>query len=280
MIQGASLAQAAARRQKFVTPGGALTFVSTYIGTNKMELLAAGRSPQDIAEGAQGPMAYLVEQAPEAVVEPHFHEVAQFQVFHDGSGQIGTHRLEGVTVHYAGPYSPYGPIAAGAQGVKYLTLRRHWDKGAQWMPGAAPVLRDRVNRKHVTFTSPPLERCADPGKLRGAVSTRVRDPAQDGAGAWMVQAGPGEPIPEVAAIRNARFWYVLAGTVQAEGRELDAGSCLYASESDGPGGLRAGAAGVEMILVQFAAQEASTSRRNSQPVSGSQAMHSPRPTSR
>jgi hypothetical protein len=52
MIQSATLAQAAARRQKFLTPGGALTFVSTYIGTNKMELLAAGRSPDDIAAGA------------------------------------------------------------------------------------------------------------------------------------------------------------------------------------------------------------------------------------
>jgi hypothetical protein len=253
MIQSATLAQAAARRQKFLTPGGALTFVSTYIGTNKMELLAAGRSPEDIAAGSQGPMAYLVEQAPDASVEPHFHEVPQFQIFHDGSGEIGTHHLQGVTVHYAGPYSPYGPIVAGPQGVKYLTLRRSWDRGAQWMPGAAPVLRGMASRRHVTFTSPALERCPDLASLHGPVVTVARDPSQDGVGAWMVQAGPGQQLPQPAAVPCARFWYVLSGMVEVAGQPLDARSCLYASEHEAVGDFRAGPAGAELIVVQFAA---------------------------
>lgn len=120
--------QAAARRGKYVTPGGAVTFVSTYIGTNKMLLLAQGEGAAQPPAGE--PMAYLVEQAPGSTVDPHFHEVDQFQIFVGGSGQIGTHPLEGVTVHYAGPHSPYGPIAAGPDGVQYVTLRRNWDPGA------------------------------------------------------------------------------------------------------------------------------------------------------
>lgn len=253
MILSASRTQAAARRHKFVTPSGATTFVSTYMGTNKMELLAEGRGAQPVAARAQGPMAYLVEQAPDATVEPHFHEVAQFQIFLEGGGEIGTHRLQAVTVHYAGAHSPYGPIAAGPQGVKYLTLRRCWDSGAQWMPGAAPVLRSMGARKHVAFTSPPLERCRELGALQGAASSVVRDPAEDGAGAWMVQAGPGEQLPELAAISNARFWYLLAGTVHAASLELEAGSCLYASEFEALGPLQAGPGGVELVQVQFAA---------------------------
>ena len=93
MLQ-ASLAQALARRQRYVTPGGALTHVSTYIGTNKMELLAQGKTAEQVAmELAEQPMAYLVEQAPEAWVDPHFHEVDQFQLFIGGGGRIGTHPL-------------------------------------------------------------------------------------------------------------------------------------------------------------------------------------------
>ena len=75
-----------------------------------MELLARGG---DLAAGAAGgPMAYLVEQAAGAVVAPHYHQVDQFQLFVGGSGRIGTHALEGVTVHYAGAHSPYGPTPA------------------------------------------------------------------------------------------------------------------------------------------------------------------------
>ena len=50
MLATVSREQALQRRQQYVTPGGALTFVSTYLGTNKMEMLALGRSPEQIAQ--------------------------------------------------------------------------------------------------------------------------------------------------------------------------------------------------------------------------------------
>src|SRR5688572_3605109 len=100
MILKVSSQQAAARRQKYVTPGGATTWVSTYIGTNKMELLAQGKNTEGPGAGAGQPMAYLVEQEAGSTVDPHYHQVDQFQIFVNGSGMIGTHPLEGVTVHY------------------------------------------------------------------------------------------------------------------------------------------------------------------------------------
>lgn len=248
MILTATREQAAARRQKYVTPGGALTFVSTYIGTNKMELLAQGKSPED---AAGGPMAYLVEQAPDATVDPHYHQVDQFQLFVGGSGHIGTHPLEAVTVHYAGPHSPYGPIVAGPQGVQYMTLRRAWDPGAQWMPGAAPALREMPDRKHVTFTSPPLQRAGDLTKLQGSDSIAVMPQQEGGAGAWLLQAGPGATLRGAAGGGNGQFWYVLAGTLQAHDSQLGAGACVYFTGEEDPVQLPAGAAGAEVVQLQF-----------------------------
>jgi len=49
MVTKVSRNQALQRRRQYVTPGGAETFVSTYLGTNKMELLAQGRNAGEIA---------------------------------------------------------------------------------------------------------------------------------------------------------------------------------------------------------------------------------------
>lgn len=241
----ASKQQAAARRHKFVTPGGATTFVSTYIGTNKMELLAQGANVADLSVGPAGPMAYLVEQEANSVVEPHFHEVPQFQLFVGGSGLIGTHRVEGVTIHYAGPHSPYGPIVAGPQGIQYVTLRCNWDRGAQWMPGASAVLRSLPGRKHVAFTSEPLQREA------AARVQPVLDPdSSGGAGAWLMQVDGGQPLPEVPRGKDA-FLYLLSGSASGEGFELAADSCLFSPAREPVGALVAGPRGAEAVCVQF-----------------------------
>jgi hypothetical protein len=252
MVLMASREQAAARRQKYVTPGGATTFVSTYLGTNKMELLAQGTTQEEAAAAAAGqPMAYLVEQAPGDTVDPHYHQVDQFQLFVGGSGHIGTHPLEGVTVHYAAPHSPYGPIVAGADGVQYVTLRRNWDPGAQWMPGAAPALRNMPGRKHATFTSPPLERCADLCSLQGTSSTEVMPGKEGGPGAWIVRAGPNGVLRADPPAGQGRFWYVLAGSLLAQGQEYGSGACFFLPGDEPPFECRAGAGGVELVQVQF-----------------------------
>lgn len=244
--------QAVARRQEFVTPGGATTFISTYIGTNKMELLALGKSPAEAARELAGqPMAYLVEQAPGDTVDPHYHAVEQFQVFIGGTGRIGTHALQGVTVHYAGAHSPYGPIVAGPDGIQYVTLRRDWDPGAQWMPGAAEALRAIPGRRHAAFTSSALRRCHGLEQMSGATTTLIMDPRERGAGAWQVCAGPGAAVRADAAHAGGRFWYVLAGSLLAEGVEYDGGACFHQAPGEAAFECCAGSGGVELVEVQF-----------------------------
>ena len=254
MIVEVSRAQAVARRQKHVTPNGTTTFVNTYMGTNAMELAAQGMPKNAVDVGQPYPMAYLVEQAPDCTVEPHYHQVDQFQLFVGGGGHIGTHSLQGVTVHYAGAHSPYGPIVSGPSGVQYVTLRRSWDPGAQWMPGAAAVLRGMPDRKHVACTSQPMERCTEKqlGQLKGTSFTEVIPSTQrNGLGAWLVRAGSGAALREPSAAGNGQFWYVLSGEVQALKSRLGADACIYVSGDEGPVEFSAGAAGVELVVMQF-----------------------------
>lgn len=254
MIYHSSRAEAAARRHEYVTPGGATTFVSTYIGTNKMEGLAQGKTVEQLAAGAVGqPMAYLVEQSPGHTVDAHYHEVEQFQLFVGGGGHIGTHVLDGLTVHYAGPYSPYGPIVAGPQGVQYVTVRRDWDRGAQWMPQAAAALRAMPNRKHITFTSQPLAPCADLLALTGVSETPLLPTAEGGPQAWRVCAGPGAAVRGDPRGSGGQFWYVLAGSLRHDGAMWGAGDCFYLTPDEAPITCLAGEQGLELVRVAFAA---------------------------
>ena len=247
----ASLEQALARRQRYVTPGGALTHVSTYIGTNKMELLAQGKTAEQVAlELADKPMAYLVEQAPEAMVDPHFHEVDQFQLFIAGGGRIGTHKLEGVAVHYAGAHTPYGPIAAGPAGVNYITLRCRWDRGAQWMPGAAQVLRDLPSRRHLAYTTEPIAVGLE--GANGVSLTEMRAQEQHVGGAACGLAAAGEFIQADAAACAGQFWYLLAGSLLGpDGREQGAGSCVYFAPEEAASRWQAGPAGAQWLQLRF-----------------------------
>lgn len=254
MILKVSHDQALARRHRHVTQSGALTHIETYLGTNSMELAAQGKSIADMGkEHGPYPMAFAVEQAPDSVVQPHFHEADQFQLFIAGSGRIGTHPLEGLAVHYAGAHSPYGPIAAGPEGVTYLTLRRSWDKGAQWMPQAMSVLREVPTRKYVAFTSPPLERHPDTASLRGLSLNEVMPYVEGGPGAWQVRAGPGTAVDGPAhGPGGGQFWFLLSGSLNDGTSTWGAKSCFFVDRGEAARGMVAGDEGVELLLVQFA----------------------------
>ena len=58
----------------------------------------------------------------------HFHEVDQFQVIMDGSGDFGRHPVKPYCIHFSRAYTPYGPLAVGPE-------------NGLGLPGAALALR-------------------------------------------------------------------------------------------------------------------------------------------
>src|SRR5260221_2256272 len=94
------------------------------------------------AEDPVAPQAFLVEQDPGTLIEPHFHLQDEFQVMVGGSGSLGRHSVQPVSVHYAGSHTGYCPITAGSNGLDYLTLLARMDTRAPILPRA----RDKLQR--------------------------------------------------------------------------------------------------------------------------------------
>lgn len=245
VILAASRDQAASTRRAYRTVDGVDLTVDTYMGATPA---AAGGRAVD-GEITQ-PMAYLVCQPAGSVIRAHYHQVDQFQLFVRGNGRIGTHAADALTVHYAGAHSPYGPIVAGDQGIEYLTLRRSWDPGAQWMPDCAAALRALPARRHRSLTAQlPCDSTGAPEA--GAVSS-MRAFGEGEMGTWLVRLGPGAHWSAPASACGAgQYIYLWRGGVDLDDGVLHEQSCLFVDGRDEGVALRAGASGAEVLLLQF-----------------------------
>ena len=244
---------------------GAQTWLTHYLGRHVLKgsesPVTSGIAPPPEVEQQSGslyPMAHLVEQEPKSEIPPHYHRPAQFQVFVAGDGNMGRHVLEPVAVHFAAPFSPYGPIRAGQCGLQYFTLRNGWDPGARWMPGARAELEaQRTRVGHALFAE----------SLRPATPTKLRDLIQP-TGQILVEAPHGllvsvHRVPPRAswnspdpALGAGQFQLVIGGSGMARdhaGASLEIGSlsCIFISPADGCNSIQANESGMEVVVMQF-----------------------------
>jgi hypothetical protein len=134
-------------------------WVTGYIGKH-----ASAKVPPPEARGEQlYPDAYIIEQGPGVFGPPHFHRADEFQLMLLGSGSFGRQAVAPYVVHYAGAYTPYGPIDPGPEGIGYLTLRTLYDPGARNMPEHREQLHaaKRRPRAHVRRPTRPAARSAN-----------------------------------------------------------------------------------------------------------------------
>ena len=230
MIASADNARTTRRR---ANSNGTGFWLSTYVGANRYT--PGAEAPP--GQGAIYPMAFLVEQDPGAVVGAHYHQVDQFQVIVGGNGRLGTHDVTTAGVHFAGAWSPYGPLTASAEGLQYFTLRNGWDPGARYMefPDNRAALRalSRRHREAVGAIAPTVD----------GLWTRRYD----------IAAGEGVTAPDPAA-GGGQFWLVLRGSLRHDGRTLPPRSCVFVHPEDGSFAAVAGADGLEAIAMQFPIQ--------------------------
>ena len=209
---------------------GADFWLTTYIGANRYTS-NAGDPP---APGAIYPMAFLVEQDAGAVVGAHYHQADQFQVVVGGAGRLGRHDVTPGAVHFAGAWSPYGPLSAGSDGLQYFTLRNGWDPGARYMafPDNRAALR-ATSRRHREMVG---EIEASPDGL----GTKHYDLAADEA---VTGTDPASGL--------GQFWVILAGTLRRDGTVLPARSCVFVYPYEPAFGAIAGADGARVLSVQY-----------------------------
>ena len=244
-------AEAARASRRRGESNGSTYWVTTFLGANRHTLPADAPPP---AEEEIYPMAFLVEQDPAKVVQPHFHQADQFQVIVGGTARMGTHDVEGVAVHFTSRFSAYGPIVASDKGVHYFTLRNGFDPGAKYMPGARQELKARRIGSHreAVVEPSPLTEPAQLAATAAPLCTNVMPLEEDGLGAWRYRLPPGAALngPDPAEGRGQN-WLVLAGGVVREAEMLGTFACLFVFPDDPALALTAGPDGAELLCMQY-----------------------------
>jgi hypothetical protein len=199
------------------------------------------------------PQGFLVTQPPGAVTPAHFHEPNQFQVFVDGSGRIGARAAPPLSVQYANGHTPYGPIVAGPEGLKYFTLRQQWDPGAKYVPASLPKLRKGSQRTRMAAGL----NVADDAERKARTSVTVEtvfEPEADGLAAYIYRAGANQCVksrlPD-AREGGGQYLLVAGGTIRHGGAELPKWSTVFVPQRECPPSLEAGNTGVDLLVLQF-----------------------------
>lgn len=248
MLLITSAAEAAARSRQVHVNGRDYT-LSEYIGAApERGHYVAGNESND--NGL--PQGFLVHQPPNAVTPAHFHEPNQFQVFVDGGGRMGAQPASPLTVQYANGHTPYGPIVAGDQGVKYFTLRQRWDPGAKYLPASRDLLRKGNQRTRLKAGIGQADEAT-----RRARSAPLMEPVlaaePDGLAAWILRAGIDQAItlPDPSQ-SGGQYLIVTAGSLEHDGRTLDRLSTIYVTpEETSAFTAHAGATGLDLLVLQF-----------------------------
>ena len=194
------------------------------------------------------PVAFLAEGTPHRVIKPHFHEVDQFQVIVSGGGVIGKHPLSLNAVHFSRAHTPYGPLTGAEAGVSFLTLRAHWDPGAQYLDESKDKLVAVPNRKPWQVTEAP--------KFEGdaAVNVHAFNDIKDerGLSAYSLKLAPGaETAGPDASKGNGQYIIVTKGSLSYQGKQYQAVSIGFTRPDEGFFPIVAGPEGVEALVLNF-----------------------------
>lgn len=195
--------------------------------------------------------AFLVEQIPESVVEPHFHCVNQFQVVVQGEGTFGRHPIRPGAVHYSGAYTGYGPIVAGKEGLAYFTLRAQCDFGAHYLPQSKSELKD-VERQFILADDAHLSSATELSGRSGAVLETIIQPEDTGLAGYLARLGPGAKLtPPSPSSGGGQYWVVVSGELRHGGEELPRLSCLFVAPNDPAPPIEAASRGAEVLVLQY-----------------------------
>lgn len=189
------------------------------------------------------PWVFLTTRPPGNVIEPHFHEVPQYQIFVEGYGRIGKHAVQPIEVHYTDAYTPYGPIVASDAGLAFVTLRSKANNGgAHYMPQSRSMLARKAGRA--------LTAHAEVGS--GAGSQELIPLTDDGVEALMLALQADESaVPKARGPNSGRFLLVLGGGLARDGQEFGRYSCIFLAGDERPTELHAGSSGAQVLSLQL-----------------------------
>jgi hypothetical protein len=236
MILGATYEQSLATRKHYFLPNGT--------GFWKTDFITSAH------DALPSPQAFLVEQDPNQVILPHFHEQNQFQIIVQGGGTLGRAIVAPITVHYAAAFTGYGPITSGDEGLWYFTFRPMMDNGALFVHESRDKMKPGPKKHYHSepFGATPESELAELRKAE--IRTIHADPT--GPTIAIIRMPPGQPLPvSEAGQGGGQYLLVTSGSLVAPGALHSKWSCIWIGNGDDPLQGVAGEQGAEVLRLEF-----------------------------
>lgn len=194
------------------------------------------------------PQGFLVERPyANARIDPHFHDVDQFQVVVAGDGRIGKKEVRAVTFQYADAFTPYGPIVARDDGISFFTLRNVASGGHFSMPGSGHLMPCRAGRNIAAVFEQNYASLSE-GEI---IFESLMEPQDDGVDAEGIRMGPHARGEGPSNDGGGQYYLICAGSLLADGKTLSENSLIRVDAGEPTPNLQAGADGANVLVLQF-----------------------------
>ncbi|MEL0107878.1 MAG: hypothetical protein VW802_13150 [Rhodospirillaceae bacterium] len=196
----------------------------------------------------QNPQGFLVERSyPNPVINPHFHDVDQFQVVVEGYGRIGKRQVKPVSFHYADAYTPYGPIIGEEEGISFFTLRNCASGGHWTMPGNKQHMPGRAGRNVAQVFDTDLSGLKD-----GEVKTEdLIERFEDGLQVRGYHLGPNAETDALPSDGGGQYHVVGSGYLLDGDKKLPRKSVIRVNPGEDTAHYKAGPEGASVLCMQY-----------------------------
>ncbi|MEX2451242.1 MAG: hypothetical protein WD407_10340 [Rhodospirillales bacterium] len=196
----------------------------------------------------QSPQAFLVERPyPNPRINPHFHDIDQYQVVVGGHGRIGKRPVKPIAFHYADAYTPYGPIIGEEEGIAFFTLRNAASGGHWAMPGNKQHMPGRAGRNIAQLFDTDIS-----GLKEGEVRTEnLIEPHEDGLQTVAYYLGPNAETDAIVSDGGGQYHLVGSGLLLDGDKEMPPHSLIRVERGEGTVHYKAGPEGASVLCMQY-----------------------------
>ncbi|MBM3343733.1 MAG: hypothetical protein FJY56_16740 [Betaproteobacteria bacterium] len=198
----------------------------------------------------------MTQMCANETILPHFHGVAQFQIFPAGAGMMGKSEVRSLALQYKDHHSAYGPLVAGPHGLTFIALRnRTGDSAPVYLgkPGYREKLKPSKRRNwvspHIALSTRPVLQHRKDVSWEPIFEQEIKDEMS----AQVVRLGAGmsatAPDPKGG---GGYYIFVCNGSLQMPGESLPAWSMVFVEPGESAFEIKAGQIGLEALVMQFA----------------------------
>ena len=236
-----------------ISPGSGIEhWGSSYFGPR----YSTGAADTATAAISAGPQALMTQMCANETILPHFHGVAQFQIFPSGAGMMAKTEVRPLSLQYKDHHSAYGPLVASAHGLTFIALRnRIGDSAPVYL--SKPGYREKLKpSKRRNWVSPNIALSTRPVlQFRKAVSWEpvFEQDLKDEMSAQMLRLGAGMSAMGPDPTRGGGYYvFVANGTLRMPGEVLPPWSMVFVEPGASALEIKAGDIGLEALVMQFA----------------------------